>query len=160
MAHEIGHMFGGIHTFTPITTQECAQAAVPPEGRVEPGSGSTIMSYAAACGSDKLFTGEPNSAANSFFHIHTMLRIRDHKAAFPLCGQTLNSGNSPPVITNPGTGGFIPAFTPFMLTAAATDRMVIRSLTRGRNLISARLCFALTCRARIRRECFRVLRTS
>jgi hypothetical protein len=121
MAHEIGHMFGGIHTFTPITTQECAQAAVPPEGRVEPGSGSTIMSYAAACGSDKLFTGEPNSAANSFFHIHTLLRIRDHKAAFPACGQTLNNGNSPPVITNPGTGGFIPAFTPFMLTAAATD---------------------------------------
>jgi hypothetical protein len=120
IAHELGHMFGGRHTFTPVTSTQCVPQA-DPKGMVEPGGGSTIMSYAPICGSDILFTNEPHSAANSYFHIHSLLKIRDHKAFFSACGQTTVTGNSPPVITNAGVGGTIPALTPFTLTAAATD---------------------------------------
>lgn len=79
------------------------------------------MSYASSCLGDNLFTNEPRNAANGYFHIHSLLKIRDHKAAFSTCGQNITTGNSAPVITTGGTGAIIPALTPFTLTAAATD---------------------------------------
>ncbi|HKG61527.1 MAG TPA: M12 family metallo-peptidase [Pyrinomonadaceae bacterium] len=128
MIHEIGHMFGAQHTLTPIFFNDprypavCAQQAEPPVGaKMEPGSGSTIMSYAGVCPPDNLFTPNFNGWPDAYFHIHSLFRIADHKNAFSGCGQSTSTGNSPPVITNPGAAATIPALTPFTLTAAATD---------------------------------------
>ena len=128
MIHEIGHMFGAQHTLTPIFFNDprypavCAQQAEPPTGaKMEPGSGSTIMSYAGICPPDNLFTPNANGTPDAYFHIHSLFKIADHKNAFAACGQSIATGNSPPVITNAGAPATIPALTPFTLTAAATD---------------------------------------
>src|SRR5262249_10036884 len=49
-AHEIGHMFGGHHTFNDGTNGACANSGQRDAAwAFEPGSGSTIMSYGGTC---------------------------------------------------------------------------------------------------------------
>jgi hypothetical protein len=121
LAHEWGHMFGARHTFTSLLGSCGNPGQLDLQGMVEPGSGSTIMSYAPVCLSDNLFTGNILSGPDSYFHIHSLLRISGHKNNYPACGQSINTGNSAPVITDGGTAATIPAFTPFTLTAVASD---------------------------------------
>jgi hypothetical protein len=118
LAHELGHMFGARHTFS--SSVGACGGALDPAGRVEPGSGSTIMSYAAACGVDNLLTGS-GSAADDYFHVHSLLRLATHKSFYSACGQSTVTGNSPPVITSSGNAVSIPALTPFTLKATASD---------------------------------------
>ena len=128
MIHEIGHMFGAQHTLTPIFFNDprypptCVQQAQQPVGaKMEPGSGSTIMSYAGICPPDNLFTPNVNGSPDAYFHIHSLFSIAEHKNTLFACGQSTSTGNSPPVITNAGASATIPALTPFTLTAAASD---------------------------------------
>jgi hypothetical protein len=52
VAHEVGHQFGADHTFA---SQVCESNLADTEAvRVEPGGGSSIMSYAGICGADNL----------------------------------------------------------------------------------------------------------
>ncbi|HEV7396635.1 MAG TPA: M12 family metallo-peptidase [Pyrinomonadaceae bacterium] len=118
LAHELGHMFGARHTFSsPFGVCHGGD----PLGRIEPGSGSTIMSYEPGCMPDNLFTGNISGAADPYFHTHSLIKIANHKNIYSLCGQTTSTGNTPPTILDGGANATIPAYTPFTLTASASD---------------------------------------
>ncbi|WP_053328175.1 reprolysin-like metallopeptidase [Chryseobacterium gallinarum] len=113
VAHEVGHQFGGPHTFNAITgncngNRSSANA-------VEPGSGITIMAYAGICGATN------NLAANSIpiFHTRSFQSITT-KVQSTTCQVTTPVPNTAPVV-NAGNNYTIPKGTPFKLTGSATD---------------------------------------
>ncbi|MCE3074437.1 reprolysin-like metallopeptidase [Chryseobacterium gwangjuense] len=105
VAHEMGHQFGGNHTFSMNN-----------EGtgvNMEPGSGSTIMGYAGITSQDI----QPHSDA--FFHAVSIQQITNNIKA-KTCSVNTATGNSIPT-ANAGLDYTIPKGTPFMLTGAGTD---------------------------------------
>jgi hypothetical protein len=116
VAHEIGHQFGGNHTFN-SSTSSCGGNNRNASTAYEVGSGSTIMAYAGICGSDDI---QPNSDA--FFHSVSYDEI-DGNINFGTantCGTVTSSSNNIP--TAIGTGIYtIPAKTPFVLSGGGAD---------------------------------------
>lgn len=111
VAHEFGHMFGARHTFNgsrgSCTDNRDSVAAF------EPGSGTTIMSYAGICDSDDLLT-----ANDPYFHAHSLHEMTGYLTTVP-CGQVVQTGNRPPVITV--RDYVIPNGTAFTLPASGYD---------------------------------------
>ncbi|AZB11460.1 T9SS C-terminal target domain-containing protein [Chryseobacterium sp. G0162] len=105
VAHEMGHQFGGNHTFS-YTTQVGLQP-------VEPGSGSTIMGYAGV----SPYNVQQNS--NPFFHARSIEQITNTIKA-TTCSVNTPTGNSIPT-ANAGADYTIPKSTPFVLTGSGTD---------------------------------------
>lgn len=108
--HEIGHQFGGYHTFDYYDEGTGAQ--------MEPGSGTTIMGYAgvADAGLNVQFNSDP------YFHGISIEEITDYvqTGAGAGCAVVTTTGNHTPIIT-PGHNYTIPKSTPFKLTGEATD---------------------------------------
>jgi hypothetical protein len=108
VAHEMGHQFGGNHTFNNSCTNNRNGATA-----MEPGSGSTIMAYAGICG--------PNVQNNSDDHFHA-ISIQEIWAYVNTqdCEVKTDTGNEPPTVKAPED--FItPASTPFRLDAIGND---------------------------------------
>ena len=111
LIHEIGHQFGANHTFNANTGNCTYQLG----DQFEPGSGTTIMSYNGQCGSQNL-TG----MKDNYFHISSLEVILAGIASQSSCGTTTSSANALPVV-NAGPDFTVPANTPFLLKATATD---------------------------------------
>lgn len=116
VAHEIGHQFGAMHTFN-STQGFCTSSNRYSSTAFEPGSGSTIMSYAGICGDDDL-----QHRADAMFHVGSIQQIVNHKNSYydKGCGAAAHSSNHPPEV-DAGADYIIPANTPFELKGTGSD---------------------------------------
>lgn len=117
LSHEMGHQMAASHTFS-----SCGQTDQLSLGTAfEPGSGTTIMSYAGGCGSDNV-TGNNDD----YYHVGSLDQMLSYtnwvnQDAY-LCAQKIDISNTVPSVKINKTGGFtIPVSTPFELTGEAFD---------------------------------------
>lgn len=108
VAHEMGHQFGANHTWTHGGNEGTGV-------QVEPGSGTTIMSYAGITGANT--DVEQNVTPN--FHSVSIEQVTNY-IQNPLCEGIIPTGNAAPVV-NAGPNYTIPRGTPFILEGSATD---------------------------------------
>ncbi|MCU7872062.1 MAG: hypothetical protein KZQ91_04895 [Candidatus Thiodiazotropha sp. (ex Lucinoma borealis)] len=121
VAHELGHQLSATHSFNG-TSASCGGINRVASAAMEPGSGSTIMSYAGIC-------AEENLQANSdpTFHAISIQQIQAFVSSGEgsQCGSVVNTGNSIPSVDVGSAGGdaiyTIPISTPFRLSGSATD---------------------------------------
>ncbi|MBK8555101.1 MAG: hypothetical protein IPL65_04700 [Lewinellaceae bacterium] len=117
VSQEIGHQWSGLHTWN-----HCADISEPSDwdgDRCEPGSGSTIMSYAGSCGGDNV-----QSFSDLYYQVCSIFAIRNfvENGAGSTCGTDIVTGNNSPVVTIPLQDNFfIPISTPFELNGSAVD---------------------------------------
>lgn len=115
VVHEIGHQFSANHTYNG-TTRSCERWR---NARTawEPGSGSTIMSYAGVCAEENVA-----QRGDDYFHTGSLDEILDYvtSGAGATCGEVTQSENRPPT-ANAGRRYKIPAETPFELAGRGSD---------------------------------------
>lgn len=116
-AHEFGHHFAAGHTWSNCPG---AEQQIAPGTAFEPGSGTTIMSYAGACaGGNNIQNDE-----DSYYHVGTIVQVKNFmwQGDGSTCGVTVPIANNHPEVTIVSPRNVvIPGGTPFRLTAAATD---------------------------------------
>lgn len=112
---EVGHQMSGGHTWNRCGTIGGRAGLT----AFEPGGGSTIMSYAGACGSDNIQFNQ-----DLYYHSGSIEEMRNFYL-FNLgatCGSYITTDNHAPIVTLPYQDNFfIPISTPFELNGAATD---------------------------------------
>lgn len=116
MTHEVAHQFAVSHTWNNCPSSQNQRAS---GTAFEPGSGSTIMSYAGLCG--------PNNVVNDnddYYHVGSLDQFYQYtRIVTPECATQLTPVNNTPEITlDYEDGFFIPISTPFVLTGSATDQ--------------------------------------
>ena len=113
--HEVGHQLGADHTFNNcrITTAPLTEVSAAGAAGVEPGSGSTIMSYAGKC------TPWPQQNPDLYYHAYSLYEIGNTLQAGGNCGNVITANNPPPV--DAGRDYVIPQRAAFILTAAYPD---------------------------------------
>lgn len=110
VAHEMGHQFGGSHTFNNSCNFNVSQ-----QNAMEPGSGSTIMAYAGIC--------SPNVQDNSddYFHGRSIQQIAAVITGTNCAAKTTLNNSIPDITSTTITNQYVPKGTPIILTGEATD---------------------------------------
>lgn len=111
VAHEMGHQFGANHSFNNSCGGNRNSATA-----MEPGSGSSIMGYAGVCPTNVQNNSDGYFHAISLKEIGTAISAPSHT-----CPVKTPLNNVAPVVSGTNAIVSIPANTPFMLTATATD---------------------------------------
>jgi len=114
VSHEMGHQFGATHTFNGDAGS--CDGNRTNSTAVEPGSGTTIMSYAGICGSQNV-----QNLADSYFHTVSIIQMVENiYEGNSICGTFTTIANQAPVL-EAGTSVTIPVSTPFVLDGEASD---------------------------------------
>ncbi len=106
VAHELGHQFGGNHTFSFSAENNSVN--------VEPGSGSTIMAYAGITGATDV-----QQHSDDYFTYRSILQVQTNLLS-KTCQVNITLANDPPVM-DAGLDYTIPKGTAFVLTGTGTD---------------------------------------
>ncbi len=113
-AHELGHQLSASHSWSNCTGSEGQRAATP----YEPGSGSTIMSYAGACGPQNNI----QQRSDAYFHVANIEEVELFQESNAACGTKLTTGNiAPEAIILQAQNLVIPIGTPFELKGEGLD---------------------------------------
>lgn len=115
LAHELGHQLGANHSFNSAKTTNCSNGRSA-KAAVEPGSGSSIMSYNSLCGSDDL----PENPRDDFFHFASISQVVKYTRTDygSNCGVIATTSLKP--TADAGDDISIPANTPFILDGTAS----------------------------------------
>lgn len=119
LGQELGHQFAGGHTWNRCGGSPALIDQRHGASAFEPGSGSTILSYAGGCGSDNIQFG-----SDDYFHAGSIKEMRDYYTIFlgGTCGFFTDTDNQlPEVELDYENDFFIPISTPFELTGTGTD---------------------------------------
>ena len=112
VSHEMGHQFGANHSYNNSCSGNRNSSTA-----MEPGSGSTIMSYAGIC--------SPNvqNFANDYFNAISLVEIYDNitNGVGSSCYQLVANGNNKPTAMAVGSNYDVPVRTPFELTGVGID---------------------------------------
>ncbi len=116
IVHEMGHQFSATHTFNSCPP---SADALTPSTAFEPGSGSTIMSYAGTCDPDNV-----QFSSDDYFHVSSIEQAMNFIANDNgnTCGEAIVLNNNFPEVNIPFPNNLtIPFKTPFFMTANASD---------------------------------------
>ncbi|MBD0831438.1 T9SS type A sorting domain-containing protein [Aestuariibaculum sediminum] len=116
VAHEMGHQFGAPHTWSALAGG-CTSGEWSNTNAYEPGSGSSIMSYAGLCAPENV-----QANGDDYFHQKSLQMIWANITGgnSSTCDTETNTGNSAPT-ANAGNNYTIPISTPYKLTGSSSD---------------------------------------
>jgi subtilisin-like proprotein convertase family protein len=116
VAHELGHQFAAFHTWNG-EGGNCSPEQRTDLSAYEPGSGSSIMSYAGLCGADNI-----EQAVDALFHHQSFEEIITYTAdgVGASCGTEVATGNAAPSV-NAGQDFVVPKQTALVIEGSASD---------------------------------------